>query len=218
MSKNFKNDLQLDNCDDLYLGLNYKKIRVGIIGAGKVGFLKGKKFILNGSYVEVISKDFLVGFTEFNGKNLILNNKKYTKDFIFDKHLIIIAIDDVVLRRKIIKDCNELFKIFIDCSNSENGIAKIPYQNQSNNFSFAISTKNANPKMSILLGTEIQKIVSEYDNFEAYTYEIRCNVKENKYKKEILSFINTHEFKEIWEKGKANLVLELFFNSKFEHR
>ncbi|MGL4760854.1 MAG: NAD(P)-dependent oxidoreductase [Sarcina sp.] len=212
MSKNFKGNIQLDNFETAYIGLDYKKIRVGIIGGGKAGFLKAKRFILNRSYVEILSRDFLANIEELENDKVKLIKDEYHKSFICDKHLIIIAIDDKNLTQQIIDDCNEVFKIFIDCSGVENGIAKIPYQTKTESFSFAVSTKNANPKMSILLGGKINDLLREYDEFEKYTYKVRKKVKGRKDSREILSFLNTDEFKEIWKKNKADLTLKLFYD------
>ena len=212
MSKDFKGNIQLDSFETLYLGLDYKKLRVGIIGAGKAGLLKAKRFILNKSYVEVLSKEFLSEFEDLKSDKTILVKNEYSKEFIYDKHLIIIAINDKNLIEQIINDCNEAFKIFIDCSDVKNGVAKLLYQDKTDNFSFAVSTKNANPKMSILVGEKINNLLKEYDGFEEYTYGIRELIKGRKDSKVILSFINTDEFKEIWKKNKTDLTLKLFFD------
>ena len=212
MSKDFKGNIQLDNFETAYIGLDYKKIRVGIIGGGKAGLLKAKRFILNKSYVEILSRDFLEDFEILKSDTTILVSDEYDKSFIYDKHLIIIAIDDKNLTEKIRNDCNQIFKIFIDCSDVKSGVSKLPYQDKTDNFSFAVSTKNANPKMSILLGEKINGVLKEYDKFEEYTYEIRGLVKGRIDSRSILSFINTDEFKEIWKKNKANLTLKLFFD------
>ncbi|MGL4450071.1 MAG: NAD(P)-dependent oxidoreductase [Sarcina sp.] len=213
MSKNIKDDIQLEEILSGYLSVNYKKLKVGVVGAGKIGFLKAKNFIDNNSKVEILSKEFSTEFKTLNKDNVRLINKEYDQSFILDKHLIIIAINDDQMRKKIIEQCERFAKIFVDCTQAKNSIAKIPIQRGTKNFRFALTTKNANPKMSILVSEKIIHILKNYDDFEKFTYEIRCKVRDNPYKKEILDFIINDEFKEIWESGNGEIVLKLFFDN-----
>lgn len=212
MFKNIENGVQLTSETLGYLSIKYNKLNVGIIGGGKAGFLKAKKFILNNSNIEVLSKDFIDEFKLIKSKKMKLLESEYSEEFILNKHLIIIAINDDKLRKKIVNDCDRFSKIFIDCTDAKNSLTKMPFQSETENFSFGITTKNANPKMSVLVAKKICEVLKEYDNFEAFTYDVRCKARSKVYKKELLEFVITDEFKEIWENGKAKLVLKLFYD------
>ncbi len=67
------------------IGIMSNKIKVGIIGGGKVGFLKARKFINKGSKVEVISKSFYSEFYSIKSNNVILIEDEYKEDFIKDE-------------------------------------------------------------------------------------------------------------------------------------
>lgn len=211
MSKNIEDGIQLAD-EAGYLSIKYSKLNIGIIGGGKVGFLKAKKFIENDSNIEVLSRDFIEGFKNIKSKKVKLLESEYSEGFILNKHLVIIAINDDELRKRIVNDCDRFSKIFIDCTQAKNSLAKMPFQDKTENFNFAVTTKNANPKMSILVSKKICDVLKEYDEFETFTYDIRCKAKSKTYKKELLEFMITDEFKEIWEKGKAQIVLNLFFD------
>ncbi|MGL5820838.1 MAG: NAD(P)-dependent oxidoreductase, partial [Sarcina sp.] len=166
MSENFENDFLLESSNLGYLAIDYKNIRVGVVGGGKVALLKLKNFISKGAYIEVLSKNFLDDFLEMDYENIKLINEKYTKKFIMDKHLIIIAVDDKFLTNEIVNDCKEEFKIFINCVDSNNSIAKMPYQRESKRFLFALNSKDANPKNVKLVGKKILNMINEEDEFE----------------------------------------------------
>ncbi|MGL4742064.1 MAG: NAD(P)-dependent oxidoreductase [Sarcina sp.] len=213
MFENFKNDFLLENEHSNlgYLAIDYKNIRVGVIGAGKVALLKLNKFINKGSYIEIIAKEFSEDFLNMNCENIKLFNEKYAKKFIKDKHLIIIAIDDKILTNEIVKDCKDEFKLFINCVDSNNSLARMPYQRESDKFLFALNSKDTNPKNVKLVGKKILNMINEEDEFEDFTYKLRLKVNDKYYREDILNFINTEDFKFFWKKEKSEIVLKLFF-------
>ena len=87
-----------------------EKIRIRVIGAGRGALIKVRNFYNKGSNIEVLSLDFLEDFYKFNENKVKLIKGSYNKDFILDKHLIIIAIDDESVINKIKADCEGLFK------------------------------------------------------------------------------------------------------------
>lgn len=213
MFNDFREDIQSRKIDYNYIALMSSKLRVGIIGGGKVAYLKAKTFISNGCFLEIISKEFSKEFLELDYKNIVLNNKKYYKDFINDKHIIIIAIDDDKLRKEITNDCDSLFKIYIDCTDVRNGVAAMPIQRKTKNISVALNTSFSNPKASKMLIESVVKNLSEYDDFIEYVGKIRNNAKGLEvYKKEIIEFVNSEDFKFIWEKNKSEMILKMFFD------
>lgn len=213
MFENFKNDFLLENENSNlgYLAIDYKNIRVGVVGGGKVALLKLQHFISKGSYIEIIAKDFLKDFLDMDFENIILSKKQYDKKFIKDKHLIIIAVDDKNLTNEIVRDCRSEFKLFINCVDSSNSLARMPYQRESNKFLFALNSKDANPKNVKLVGKKILNLINEEDEFEAFTYKLRLKVNDKTYRNDILNFINTEDFKFFWKKEKSETVLKLFF-------
>ena len=59
MEEDNRKDIYNEGIDYSYISLISKKLRVGIIGGGKAGFIKIKHFIKNKCYVEVLSNSGL---------------------------------------------------------------------------------------------------------------------------------------------------------------
>ena len=212
MFKDIEKNIPNRKIDYIYLALMSHKLRVGIIGGGKAAFIKAKNFIAKGCYVEILSRTFLDEFINIESKNIVLNRDSYNKKFIEDKHIIILALDDDKLRNEVSRNCEEEFKIFIDCSNFKEGMAIVPLQRETSNISIALNTREGNPKGALLVAEAAMKTISKYDDFIKYTGLIRNKAKNfNCNKKEIIDFINTEDFRFIWEQDKSELALKLFF-------
>ncbi|GAA0085734.1 NAD(P)-dependent oxidoreductase [Clostridium sp. CTA-7] len=213
MYKDIRKDILEEGLEYTFLSVMSQKLRVGIIGGGKVGYIKGKNFALKGCIVEVLSLDFIEEFYRLKNINLIKGS--YNKDFLRDKHLIIIATDDYNKNLEIKKDCDEEFKIYIFAADYLSGMAVAPVQRELDNISFAVNTKHGNPKGSIMIANKVFDVLKEYDNFIGYSTTIREKAKfvlENKNK--IIEFVCSEDFKYIYEKGKDKLVIELFFGKE----
>lgn len=213
MYKDIRKDISEESLEYTFLSVMSQKLRVGIIGGGKVGYIKGKNFALKGCIVEVLSLDFIEEFYRLKNINLIKGS--YTKDFLRDKHLIIIATNDYNKNLEIKKDCHEEFKIYIFAADYLSGMAVAPVQRELDNISFAVNTKHGNPKGSIIIANKVFDVLKEYDNFIGYSSSIREKAKfvlENKNK--IIDFVCSEDFKYIYEKGKDKLVIELFFGKE----
>lgn len=199
------------------LTLLSSKINVGIIGAGRAGIIKAKHFINKGVHVHILAKEKREEITELIKNSYVkLEINKYYKDFILDKHIIIIAVDDEKVAQEIRNDCNELYKIFIDSTNFKEGSAIVPVQRETNNLVIAVNSKGGNPKGSILVANKIKDKVIELDSFIEFTTKIRNEVKNRKdIKKDVLNFIYDDDFIFFFNKNKAEDVLRLFYGKIF---
>ena len=85
---------------------------------------------MNGCYVEIIAKEFSKEVIDISHEyNLILKNNDFTIDFLKDKHIVIIAVDDENLRKTIREYCDSNYKIYIDSSNFKDGMGIVPKYN-----------------------------------------------------------------------------------------
>lgn len=215
MSENIKQDISNLDLNYTYILLMSKKLKVGIIGGGRAAVIKAKSFVDKGCYVEVISKSFNENLINIQDKNLKLVYGDYKKEFIKDKHIIVIAINDDKLIERIEKHCNDETKIYVNATNFKKGIAIIPVQRESKSLNIAISTKMGNPKGSLLVAKEALNILKRYDDFIEYSSKIRNNAKKiEEYKKDIIDFVCTEDFKYIYNKKKDKLVLKMFFDGE----
>lgn len=210
MSKNNREDIQ-DKLDFVFLSLFSKKINVGIIGGGKAGLIKAKTFLNRGANLWVLSREFEDEFSDLKVYGVQLVKGEYYEDFIKDKHLVIIAVDDLELNVKIKKHCEMNYKIYFDCTDFNSGMGVIPAQRDTKNLSFSVHTKGGNPKASMLLLNKIEKELLVYDDFVEAINPIRKRAKSLEQKAQINSFINTEDFKYFYEKGYTKEVLLLFF-------
>ena len=210
MCKDIKEDISREDINYTYLATNSKKLRIGIVGGGRAGFIKAKSFFKRGSYVEVLSLEFIEDFNSLVNINLIKSN--YYREFIKDKHVIVIATNDKELNLTIKNNCEEEFKLYIFAEDYRKSLAVNPVQRNLNNITFAVNTKNSNPKGALMLSDRMLEVAREYDDFISYSSIIRKNVKDIvEVKKEITNFVCSEDFKYIYEKEKDKLVLEMFF-------
>lgn len=217
MYKDTRKDIPEECLEYTYLSVMSKKLRIGIVGGGNVGYIKGKKFIYKGCNVDVLSLDFVEEFSKLKDINLIKG--EYYKDFIKDKHLIIIATDDYNKNLEIKKDCEDEYKIYIFASEHLKGMAVAPVQRNLNNISFSVNTKNGNPKGSLMIADKVAELLKNYDDFIGYSSFIRKQAKSLKENKgDIIKFVCSEDFKYIYEKGKDKLVIDMFFGKEVSNK
>jgi len=211
MDKDNRKDLYDEGIGYSYVSLISKKIRVGIIGGGKAGTIKTKHFANNKCYVEVLSKEFdeeIIKLASSFKESLNLINEEFSYDFLSDKHLIVIAVDDEGLRRKIRDYCEENYKIYIDSSNFKDGMGVVPIQRKTENITFALNTKQGNPKGAIIIANKIKNIIEEYDDFIKFIGIIRNKAKKlPEYKNDIIELTSNENFKKLFDEGKGENVL-----------
>ena len=212
-------DNRKDICDQgidySYISLISSKLRVGIIGGGKAGTIKTKHFINNKCYVEVLAHIFseeIIELSKTSMGRLKLINEEFSYEFLGDKHIIIIALDEENLKNKIKKYCDENYKIYIDSSNFTDGMGVVPIQRSTENITFALNTRYGNPKGAVLVSNKVKDLLELYDDFIGFIGIIRNRAKEYpQYKNEILKFIGTNDFKKKFDEGKCESVLRINF-------
>lgn len=190
-----------------------EKIRIGVIGAGRGALIKVRNFYNKGSNIEVLSLDFLADFYKFSENKVKLIKGSYNKDFILDKHLIIIAIDDEKVINKIKSDCEELFKIYINSSKFREGMGVIPVTRESEFITVAVNTKVGNPRGSVMVADSITESLQEFDEYINLTGKVRnCLTLDKEIKDDLLKFINSSDCKFFYSKNKILEVFRLFYN------
>lgn len=210
MFENNREDISREELEKIYFSFFTKSIRVGVIGGGKAAAIKVKTLTNKNIYVEVLAKEFSEEILSINSNKLILVKSTYSKEFIKNKHLIIIAVNDDKLTDEIKNDCEEEYKIFINCTDFKRGMGAIPVQKDLNNISFGLSTKQGNPKGALLAADLAFKSLIEIDDFIGFTGKLRENIKKLDNKKELINFIVSDDFKYFWNIGKDRIILNLF--------
>lgn len=203
--------------DYALLSLISDKIHIGVIGCGRAGIIKARHFLKENCRVSVITRDdyennenikSLMEYEKFS-----ISREEYKRDFILDKHLIIIAVDNEETKLKIKEECDSIYKIYIDCMNFKEGMAVVPVQRKSKSLNIGINTTGGNPKASVFIAEKIQREMGNYDEFIAYTTDLRQSFKEKpELKDDAMKFLFTDDFYFFFEKGKAKEVMKLFYN------
>lgn len=190
-----------------------EKLKIGVIGAGRGALIKVRNFYNKGSKIEVLALDFLEDFYKFNGDKVKLIKGNYNKDFILDKHLIIIAIDNDSVINEIKDDCEKLCKIYINSSKFKDGMGVIPVTRESKFITVAVNTKVGNPRGSVMVAESITESLEEFDEYIRLTGEIRNSLfLDKEIKDDLLKFINSSDCKFFYDKNKIFEVFKLFYN------
>ena len=190
-----------------------EKLKIGVIGAGRGALIKVRNFYNKGSKIEVLALDFLEDFYNFNKDKVKLIKGNYNKEFILDKHLIIIAIDDENIIDKIKNDCEKLYKIYINSSKFKEGMGVIPVSRESEFITVAVNTKVGNPRRSIMVADSITESLQGFDEYIKLTGKIRNDLTLDKeIRDNLLKFINSSDCKFFYDKNKILEVFKLFYN------
>lgn len=190
-----------------------EKLKIGVIGAGRGALIKVRNFYNKGSKIEVLALDFLEDFYNFNKDKVKLIKGNYNKEFILDKHLIIIAIDDENIIDKIKNDCEKLYKIYINSSKFKEGMGVIPVSRESEFITVAVNTKVGNPRGSIMVADSITESLHGFDEYIKLTGKIRNDLTLDKeIRDNLLKFINSSDCKFFYDKNKILEVFKLFYN------
>ncbi len=206
MHRNIRKDIQSEVADYSFISFFSRKLRIGIIGGGKAGSIKARHFVNNKCYVEILSKKFSREIEELSktNDNLVLIDKDFYCDFLKDKHVIIIALNDVKIKKDIVKYCKENYKIYIDCTEFSEGMAVVPVERNSKNINIALNTKRGNPRGAVWAADNIKEILADYDEYIDFTTKIRNKAKSiPEHKKEIIEFLFSDEFKKEFDMGKG---------------
>ena len=183
-------------------------IRALVVGGGKAGLIKTKALLKRGCIVSVLSKDFIEGFYDINDKNLHIIQGIYEKGYILDKHLIVMAIGDDCTLHRIIKDCNDNHKLYLNCKNFREGNFIIPFQVESEEVNIAINTTEGNPKVSKKISKVFLEYIEEKDELISFINFARMKLKDNPIKNHVLDFLVSDEFEIYFKEGRHREIIK----------
>lgn len=215
MFKDNREDISRKELNRLNLSVFSSKINTCVIGGGKGALIKVKGLLDRGCLVTLVSKDIIKEIYEIENPNLKIIKGEYKIEYIYDKHLILIAIDNDLDRELIKKDLDKNYKLYIDCSNFKEGNTAIPMQGNKKGINLSISTLDGNPKGARFLYSKITETILEYGDFIQFSSKIRNSIKNREEKNEVLNFILNDDFKFYFDKKKEKTVLKMFYKNLF---
>ncbi|WP_051541907.1 NAD(P)-dependent oxidoreductase [Clostridium lundense] len=199
--------------DYTFISLISDKTNVLIIGGGRAGFIKAKTFSKKGCNLTVVSKEFCEDFNSIESfSNVRLIKSEYNREYILNNHLIVIAVNNEEINSLIKKHCNELSKLYLDCTDFKKGLFVVPCQRSTNVTSFGINTKGGSPKTSRYLANKLSKVLYEYDSFVEYSYSLRNRIKDFHNKDEIMEFVASEDFYFFYKKNQHENILKMFYD------
>ncbi len=194
-----------------FIALKSEKIRILIVGEEE-RLYKRKSFLERGCSIHILAPKFskdILNLKNYYKVEFIKNN--YDKKYILDKHLVVIATEDKEVNKEIRNNCDDLSKIYIDCSNKDKSLCFNSFQRESKTMVLALNNKVGCPKATSFIGEKIKKELENYDNYIEYVTNIRNITKNYFFKDEIISFICSNDFHFFFEKGYGNLILSMFY-------
>lgn len=206
-----REDILSGRINDVFLSIVSSKLNVLIVGGGRAGFIKAKTLSSRGCNVTVISLEFSSDFKTLEEyDNITFIKDTYKREYIQDKHLIVIAVPEKI-GIEIKMHCEEEFKLYIACYSFREGMAVLPYQRSTRNMSVGLKSMNASPKTTRFIGQKLEKTLREYDDFMEYSCRLREELKTCEKREEMLSFISSDDFYFFYTKNKQDLILKMFF-------
>ncbi|AVQ44765.1 precorrin-2 dehydrogenase [Clostridium botulinum] len=195
-----------------FIALKSRRIRILIVGGGRAAFIKGKAFLDRECSLYILAPKFskdVLNLKTYNNVEFIKNN--YDKKYILDKHLVVIATEDEEVNNEIRNNCDELSKLYIDCSDKDKSLCFNSFQRESKTMVLALNNKIGCPKATSFIGEKIKRDLEKYDNYIEYVTYIRSITKNNPMKDEIIDFMCSNDFHFFFEKGYGNLILSMFY-------
>lgn len=206
-----KKNIQENNVPIL-ISLLSSKIKVIIIGGGAASYIKSETFVMKGCQVYILSENFMASFDNIKKHlNVTLIKEKYDVHHIVDKHIVVIATDDERANSTIKQHCKELCKIYVDATDSKEGNCIIPCHRSTENISIGVNTKGVSPITSIFIADKLINYIKKYDDFVEFSSKVRNSISKMEYRKVIMNFISTDDFYFFYKKGKACIVIEMFY-------
>ncbi len=161
-----------------FIALKSRRIRILIVGGGRAAFIKGKAFLDRGCSLYILAPKFskdVLNLKTYDNVEFIKNN--YDEKYILDKHLVVIATEDEEVNNEIRNNCDELSKLYIDCSDKDKSLCFNSFQRESKTMVLALNNKIGCPKATSFIGEKIKRDLEKYDNYIEYVTYIRSITK-----------------------------------------
>jgi len=154
----------------MLIDMDLRNKTVLIIGGGKVGGRKIRKFLAAGAEVVVASKDFTEAIKRLGeeGKLRLLNvdlevNSRSIETWISNADYVIVATDDHEINARIAEETRKTRTHTNVVDNPQLGDFTLPVVSRVGEFVIAVSTGGKSPAMAKLLRRKVEGIISEED-------------------------------------------------------
>lgn len=147
------------------INLNIDKIKITIIGGGKVAYRKATNFLNFDKKVIVVSKEFIEEFEEIKEKIEMIYDK-YDEKYIKDSFIVIAATNDKKVNHEIGVYCNKKGKLVNVVDDKELSNFTVPSYVKRGELLLSVSTGGNSPSLSSKIKQELEEIYDE--SYEEY--------------------------------------------------
>lgn len=209
-----------DHKKDILLGSKTIKLlsnsKVLVVGAGRAAEIKLTTLCKKGFEIVVVASDFSEPVVELSKKfkNIRLEKRTFKSSDIGLAHLIVVATDNQDVNMEIARLCRRQKKLYSYLPDFKLGNVSFPYERETGETSYSISTKRGSPMTASYLGKKIGHLLREYDSFVAYICDTRESITDSGLKREIMEFMNSDEFYEFYRMGYGDLILKVFYGGE----
>ena len=147
------------------INLNIDKIKITIIGGGKVAYRKATNFLNFDKKVIVVSKEFIEEFEEIKEKIEMIYDK-YDEKYIKDSFIVIAETNDKKVNHEIGVYCNKKGKLVNVVDDKELSNFTVPSYVKRGELLLSVSTGGNSPSLSSKIKQELEEIYDE--SYEEY--------------------------------------------------
>ena len=142
------------------INLNIDKMKITIIGGGKVAYRKATNFLIFNKTVTVVSNEFIEEFEEIKEKIEMIHDK-YDKKYIEDSFVVVAATNDKQINHEIGVYCNQKGKLVNVVDDKELSNFTVPSYVKRGELLLSISTGGNSPSLSAKIKRELEEKYDE---------------------------------------------------------
>ena len=142
------------------INLNIDKMKITIIGGGKVAYRKAANFLNFNKTVTVVSNEFIEEFEEIKEKIEMIHDK-YDKKYIEDSFVVVAATNDKQINHEIGVYCNQKGKLVNVVDDKELSNFTVPSYVKRGELLLSISTGGNSPSLSAKIKRELEEKYDE---------------------------------------------------------
>ncbi|MFC1755335.1 bifunctional precorrin-2 dehydrogenase/sirohydrochlorin ferrochelatase [Thermoproteota archaeon] len=143
--------------------------KVLVVGGGEIGERKSLQFLDAGAEITVISKEFTSKLTNLGAKKQIKLVKKIIKNnrllslFEFKPNIIIVALNDKDINKKIVEQARTMRTLICVVDNPSLSDFAMPAVAKVDDIRIAVSTMGRSPAMASIIRQRVEKMITRND-------------------------------------------------------
>lgn len=144
------------------INLNIEKMKITIIGGGKVAYRKATNFLDFGKKVTVVSKEFVDEFRLIENENEIeIIHDEYDEKYIKDSFIVVAATNNKDINHRIGVYCNQNGKLVNVVDDKELSNFTVPSYVKRGELLLSISTGGNSPSLSAKIKRDLEETYDE---------------------------------------------------------